>query len=517
MNEIREARFAAIDIGTNSVHLLIARVNSSGGFEVLDHDKDMIRLGASLGPQGELTESAIERTLLSLGNFQRRAKVARAEVRAVATSAVREAPNREVLLARARKELKLNLEVASGNEEARLTYTAVRKAIEPGRKPMLMIDIGGGSTEFVVGREEDIQFDDSLKTGSVRLSQKFFKNGVVDNQAVKDCRKQCILDLQPIRRAQKSLSYELAAGSSGTIQCIGRIVLFARGEQPEGRLNRVVISRDEVAQCADKILSAKTIAARSKIKGVDAGRAEVLPGGAILLETIMQELKLPSLVLSEFSLREGILFDSIARRFRQEQFLSHEGQRYRSVISLAQRFQYESVHAHHVTNLALQIFDSTVKLHGLGPLERELLEAASLLHDLGLFISHSAHHRHSFYIIRNAQLLGFTDWEQMVIAFVARYHRKSPPRKSHLEYQSLLPPQQALVSQLAGMLRIADGLDRTHVSAVKSISVRPSGKKLQFILTPAIAEAIQYSIWGAERKKDLFEEIFQKELEFVIL
>jgi exopolyphosphatase/guanosine-5'-triphosphate,3'-diphosphate pyrophosphatase len=133
-----------------------------------------------------------------------------------------------------------------------------------------------------------------------------------------------------------------------------------------------------------------------------------------------------------------------------------------------------------------------------------------------LFISHSAHHRHSYYIVRNAQLLGFTDWEQMVIAFVARYHRKSPPRKSHLEFQSLLPPQQALVSQLAGMLRIADGLDRTHVSAVKSVRVKSSGKKLQFILTPSTSEAVQYSIWGAERKKDMFEEVFQKEIEFMV-
>ena len=176
----------------------------------------------------------------------------------------------------------------------------------------------------------------------------------------------------------------------------------------------------------------------------------------------------------------------------------------------AKRFEFEQQHAEQVTRLALSIFDQIRPLHGLGEIERELLEAAALLHDIGLYVSHSSHHKHSYYLIRNTQLLGFADYEQQIIALIARYHRKSPPRKNHWDFMSIPVPHQQLVSKLAGILRIADGLDRTHVSAVQSVDVDLNDRDAVFRVTPAPGHSLEYAIFGAERKRDLFEEIFNK-------
>ncbi len=514
-NSKKPERIAAIDLGTNSIHLLIARViQQTGGFEVLDHDRDRVRLGAGIGPHGELTDQAITQAIGTLRDFQMRAKASGAALRIVATSAVREASNREMFLERVRKDLGMEIEIASGYEEARLTYLAVRKAVDPGSRLTLMVDIGGGSTEFVVGLGDDILYDNSIKLGAVRLSRAFFPDGKTDSKSVAECRKFCTLSLNPIRRNVFDHGYEWAVGSSGTVQCIGRIIMHQRGSQVSGRLNRISFSANELHDSVERVLSAKTTEGRAKLKGVDEGRADVIAAGALLLETVAKELEIENLTISEFSLREGILFDTIERSFQRKQFLSHEGLRFRSVMHLAQQFNYERVHSEHVSKLALSIFDQTAALHALGDIERELLEAASLLHDIGLFISYSDHHKHSYYLIRHSQLLGFADYEQQIIAHVARYHRKSPPRKSHLDFMNLPRQQQALVSKLAGILRIADGLDRTHASAVSALNVRIDSKNVTFELTPNKSQLLTYSIWGAERKRDLFESAFDRKALF---
>ena len=509
-------RIAVVDVGTNSIHLLIARViPETGGFEVLDRDKEMVRLGAGIGPLGELTDQAIAGGPATVRKYQARAHAAGVLLRVGARSAVGEATKGEVFVARVRKELGLAIEVASGFEEARLTYLAVRKAVDPGSRTILMVDIGGGSTEFAVGTGDELLFDDSIKLGAVRLMQEFFPDGKTDARAVAECRKHCSLSLSPIRRGLMGCTYDWAVGSSGTIQCLGRMILAERGLPPTGRLNRVSFSRPELGTAIERMLAAKTTAGRAKLKGVDEGRADVLPGGALLLEAAFHELELQTLTISEYSIREGVLFDSIARLYQRDQFLSHEGQRYRSVMHLAHRYHFEPTHSEHVTRLALSIYDQTPELHGLGDIERELLEAAALLHDIGLYVSHASHHKHSYYLIRNSQLLGFADYEQQIIALVGRYHRKSPPRKNHLEFMSLPQPQQVIVAKLAGILRIADGLDRAHASSVAAVHVNTQVRDVTMRLTATPSHKLDYAIWGAERKSDLFEEVFNRKLQIV--
>lgn len=507
---------AAIDIGSNSIHLVIARVlPETGSFVVLDRDKEAVRLGAAIGEHGELTDAAISRMIVTLKNFQARALASNATIRAVATSAIREASNRDLVIERVRREAGIAIEVASGFEEARLTYLAVRQAVDIDERTALMLDIGGGSTEFVIGRADEILFDDSLKMGAVRVSREYFPDGKTESKAVAECRRFCALSLSPIRRGLARFRFDMAVGSSGTTLCIARMILEKRGVSPGTRLNRVTITAAELFECVERILAAKTTSGRAKLKGVDEGRAEILAAGALILEAVFRELELDAMTISEYSIREGIILDSIARRYQTKRFVSHEGQRYRSVVNLAKRFDCEIPHCEHVTQLALSIFDQTASIHKLGDIERELLEAASLLHDIGLFVSHAAHHKHSYYLIRNSQMLGFADYEQQIVALVARYHRKSPPRKNHIEFMAIPQAQQQIVGKLGGILRIADGLDRTHASSVRHVGVEINANEALFRLMPRAGQTLEYAIWGAERKSDLFAEAFGLRARFV--
>jgi exopolyphosphatase/guanosine-5'-triphosphate,3'-diphosphate pyrophosphatase len=235
-----------------------------------------------------------------------------------------------------------------------------------------------------------------------------------------------------------------------------------------------------------------------------------------LLEQIFKELKIKEMMISEFALREGILLDTIEKEFILKD-KDHLGNiRYSSVMHVAENFRIERSHSEHVTKLALKIFDSTKKLHKLGGTEREYLEAAAILHEVGSFVSHSQHHRHSYYIIRNAEMLGFTENEKEIIANVARYHRKSHPKLKHPDYSKLTGDEQLIVRKLAAILRIADGLDRSHTSSIKDIEVdiKSESGKVVFTLNGS-AENIELEIWGAESKKKLFEETFGVSAEFI--
>ena len=220
------------------------------------------------------------------------------------------------------------------------------------------------------------------------------------------------------------------------------------------------------------------------------------------------------MTISEYALREGIILDTIEKYHRKSKFDHFHDIRYTSVLHIAETFQYEKEHARQVVHLALDIFDQTVPLHKLGPGERVYLEAAAMLHEVGLYVSHAQHHRHSYYLIRNAELLGFTENEKEIIANVARYHRKSHPKMKHEGFSKLNADDRDIVIKLAAILRIADGLDRTHASAVKSLRCRRSRSSVHFHLRKAKRGKIELEVWGANRKKELFEKAFHVNVHF---
>lgn len=511
-------RLAAIDIGTNSIRLVIAEVNpESGNFKILGREREMVRLGSSPGDMKILSEEAMERGIETLKRFKGLADSAEAPVKAVATSAVREALNRKEFIDRVKKSTGIKVEVASGAEEARYIYLGILQALPVFDKKVLLIDIGGGSTEFLIGFQREIIYDDSVKLGSIRLTLRFFPDGEVNSKSVKECRRYIRGMMYPVIREMEKFGFETVVGGSGTILNIANIINTSKNGEDKNRLNNFTFSAKELYEAVDKIIDAKNVKQRLKIPGLDSDRADIIPAGALILEQIFKELKLKEMTVSEFSLREGILLDTFEKKFKLKKHNHLTDIRYKSVMHLAENLKFEKKHAEHTAELALSIFDQTKALHNLGDTEREYLEAAAILHEIGNFISHSQHHRHSYYLIRNAELLGFTEDEKEIIANVARYHRKSHPKPKHPEFSKLSEEDQQNVRKLAAILRIADGLERTHTSAVKDVYVRLDGSTVSFILNKNKQDnhsQLELEIWGAEQKKNLFEDTFKVNVTF---
>lgn len=510
-------RLAAIDIGTNSFHLVIVEADTkTGSFNILGREKENVRLGSGSTDMKYLQRDATERGIEALKRFKGLADSAGAKVRAIATSAVREALNQQEFIKKVYDEVGIKIEVASGVEEARYIYLGILQALPVFNKRMLLIDIGGGSTEFLIGYQRDIIYDNSLKLGAIRLTQRFFPGKEIESKQVKACRRFISGYMTNVTRELLKYSWETSVGSSGTITNLANIINVKRGSAPDAKLNNFTFTRDELFETVDIILEARTAKQRIKIPGLDPARVDIIPAGALIIEQIFKELGIKEMTISEYALREGIIFDTIEKEymFRQSNHLSDI--RFRSVMHVMENFRIEKEHALHVTDLALKIFDETKQLHRLSSAEREYLEAASILHEAGAFVSHSAHHRHSYYLIRNTEMLGFTENEKEIIANIARYHRKSHPKPKHTDFSKLTPEDQLIIRKLAAILRIADGLDRSHTSSVKNITCRIEGKTVNFILQTNGSENNELEIWGAETKKALFEETFGAEVKFSI-
>ncbi len=506
---------AAIDVGTNSFHLVVAEVNSvTGGFKILNKQKEVVRLGSGSTDMKHLSDEAMQRGIVVLKRFRAIADVYNADIRAIATSAVREAANRKEFLRRVQNLTGIQIEITSGFEEARLIHLGVLQALAVFPKNILLIDIGGGSTEFLIGRRRKILFSNSLKIGAVRITERFFHSDRISRKAIDECRKYVSGFLTPCIREIKNRQFEFCIGTSGTITTLAKIIRLRYGKDSESSLNGYIFTRTELLQIVEEILQAQTAKQRMEIKGMDALRADIISAGAIILEQIVLALKIKTVTVSDYSLREGIILDSIEKLYRNQPTSHLQNIRRSSVLHLAETFHYEKNHANHVAMLSLQLFDYTCALHRLGKEEREYLEAAALLHEIGLFISHAQHHRHSYYLIRNSELLGFTENEKEIIANIARYHRKSHPKIKHEGYDILSNDDQHKVAVLSAILRIADGLDRSHLSLVKKLRTRVR-KGTLFIRIYGSGRALpEMELWGAERKKLLLQEVFRKKVLF---
>lgn len=508
--------FAAIDMGTNSFHLVIAEVNLvTGRFRVLGKDKEIVRLGSGSSDMKYISEPAMNRGIMTLKRFQKIAESYNAEIRGVATSAVREALNKDEFLRRVRNETGIKIEIASGFEEARLIQLGVLQALPVYSKRILLVDIGGGSTEFLIGKRRDILFSNSLKLGAVRLTEGFFKQEALDKKAVEECRRFVKGSLQPITREVCEKRIDVCIGSSGTISSIANIIRGMRGEDIDAPINNVSFCKDELLEAVKLILKTPTARKRAEIKGLDPLRSDIIVAGSIILEQIFIELKLEEMTISDYALREGVILDSIEKLHLKGEVNHLHDLRYSSIIHLAENFHYEKGHSHQVSKIALQLFDQTNAVHKLGYAQREYLEAAAILHDIGFYVSHAIHHRHSYYLIKNSDLLGFTENEKEIIANVARYHRKSHPKLKHEGFAFLSDEERILVTQLAAFLRIADGLDRSHASLVTGVQTTIQSRSLLIQVNHKKEVNLDMEIWGAERKKKLLEEVFKRNVIFL--
>jgi len=497
---------AAVDIGTNSLHGVVARMTPGDAgprFEILEREKEIVRLGSSGGDMRELTADAIDRAVAALDRFRQVAEVHGAPITAVATSAVREAENRDVLIDRAWDEAHVRVTVISGVEEARLIHLGVLQAVPVYDKRILLCDIGGGSTELLVGQRGEVLASRSLKLGAIRLTRRFFDGRLTHPGALDACRRHVRSAIAPFAREVRGFEVDVTVGSSGTITTLAEMAaLRATGSRPRS-VSNLTLTTEQLDALLAELAAVPSAAARAELPGLDAARADIILAGAVILEQVVHELGITEIVVSDFALREGVLLDTWQRRHGGS--LHHLSDlRRQSVLNLAALMDEDQPHSAQVARLALELFDATGEVHRLGDDAREILEAAALLCNVGMFLSHAQHHKHSYYVIRGTdRLAGFNDDEVERIALVARYHRKSEPRPRHPEFAELSTDAQHEVRVLAGLLRVAIGLDRNHAARVASVAVHDDGDGLVVEVTPADGEDITLELYAAASRSGL--------------
>jgi exopolyphosphatase/guanosine-5'-triphosphate,3'-diphosphate pyrophosphatase len=507
-------RVAAVDVGSNSIHMLVAQVESDGRFHVLDRAKEMVRLGRQTLSTGHLSADAIEagvKTLSAFHTLAERQGVTR--IKAVATSAVREAANGGEFIQRVRKDVGLTIKVIPGPEEARLIYLGVRHAIDLGDEATLIVDIGGGSVELVLVENGQPITLDSVKLGVARLSEQFLPSDPPTSKEVAQLEKHLSQHLGPILARALKHRVRRVIGTSGTLLNIASIGGHLRGDPPNGHLHNFVVTADEVHKV--RRLCVKTDRHdRARIKGLDGKRADLIPAGACLIDHIMSEIHAEQLTACTWSLREGVLLDFIARHQKGiEETERFATPRQRSVARLARHLGEAGEHGSRVAALASSLFDQLGSHIGLTEPAREWLEFAALLHDVGHHIDHKNHHKHAYYLITNGELLGFEREEIEIIALTARYHRKSAPKESDPEYANLPADARETVRALSALLRIADALDRSHYGAVRSVKAVLEDRHLTLGLATGGQDAA-LEIWEARQRIGLLEQLLGVDVQF---
>jgi len=506
---------AAIDIGTNSIHLLVAEVGQDGEFTVLTTEKETVRLGESAGDIRMLAGDAMARGVSALQRFKAIADSFDAQMHAVATSAVREADNGHHFVDQVLVEAGVHVDVIAGPEEARLIHLGVLQALPFFDQQLLIVDIGGGSTEFLVGKSGRSLAARSLRIGHLRLTNRFFPGGVIDAESVAACRAYARSFIVPAVNALKPLGYQVAVGSSGTAEALGDMVRLRSHGDTVGPGLDTVITADGLGLVLDELVEWSEPKARAKkVAGLSEKRADVIVGGAILLQEIFRAFEIDRMVTSPYALREGVLLDRTLGIETGRTRLADL--RRDSLMRMVVAFEEDQSHVQHATDLALDMFDQLAEVHGLSRADRELLEAAGLLHNVGLFVSHAAHHQHSEYIIRNSdRLTGYTQREIEIVAQVARYHRRSAPKQTHHRFVAMSAEDQDRIRWLAGLLRVGIALDRTRGSIVEQVTARFDDGTVTLITHIAAGADATVELFAARSRSHLLSSIAGRQVAVV--
>jgi exopolyphosphatase / guanosine-5'-triphosphate,3'-diphosphate pyrophosphatase len=505
-------RIAAIDIGSNSVRQIVADVSGGGGIQVVDEMKAAPRLASGLGDTGLLADDAMGRAIEAITRMATLARQLGAErIEAVATSAVRDAGNGEDFLHRVHRQTGLHVRVLDGEEEARLSFRSALAHFELGSGRAVVADIGGGSLELVLSVDGVIERLASLPLGAVRLTERFLPDGSTSPKALKALRRDVRAQLRPHLPVRDWRGAPMI-GSGGTFTNLAGLYLTRQGIFTARSVHAARVPRGDVEHLLE-MLHAMSPAERRGIEGLNADRADIIVAGLAVVAEVMARLEAREVQVSRYGIREGILLEAA----RVRPVVADPGEaRERSVRELAERCHYEVPHATNVQRLALRLFDSFGSRLRASPVERSLLADAALLHDVGYHISYDRHHKHSYHIIVHAELLGVPPAEQVVIANVARYHRGAPPRRKHRNFGALDRDLRACVRRLAAILRIADGFDRGHTGAVKTLRVRWVKRALR--ITPVASDqraSLRLECWGAHRKSALLAKVAGVPVEIV--
>ena len=518
--KISEGRVVAfIDIGTNSVRLLLVRINPNGSYLPLTKQKETVRLGDKEFIDRILQPKAIERAVVVCKKFMELARAYRAEeVIAVATSATRDASNKVQLLEMLKMEANLEVCTISGTEEARLIYLGVSSGLRLGDSKALFIDIGGGSTEVSVGDQTQCYSLHSLNLGAVRLTNMFLpdETGPVSEEQYEQIKAHIRRKITDITKDLSRYSVSCSIGSSGTIENLAKIAfvyLHKTAHESFEKLEYEDLKKIVRAMCAIPLEE------RRNFPGINAQRADIIISGAAIIETFMEELGLSEIRVSKRGLREGLLVDYISKS-EFSYMITQMSVRKRSIMQLGLTCNFDEEHAHAVTRLALELFDSIQAL-GIyefreGERERELLEYGSTLHDIGTFLSYDTHQAHAYHLIRESNLPGFQPEEIEIIANIAYFHRKNSPKKKHLNLVGLNKDAVKSIRILSALLRIAEGLDRSHNGIISHVRFYIASTDSLVLEMHAQSEC-QLEIWEVEKQKKYFKKIFGYNLQSKVL
>jgi exopolyphosphatase/guanosine-5'-triphosphate,3'-diphosphate pyrophosphatase len=503
-------RVAAMDLGSNSFHLLVADVHADGHIDPLVQEKEMLRLGDVVSRRGAVPPTAADQAIATVRRFRLLAEAAGAtEVLAKATSAIRRAANGGELVDRIRAETGVHVEVIGGLEEARLIFGALRASVVLDPAPAVCFDLGGGSLEVMVGDASSLMWATSVPLGVARLTTDCVHSDPISKSDRRALRARIVEVLTPVVAEVQSFEPKLAVGSSGTLESLAEMVAARRAEDAPATLNQLTITRQEFLALHKDLLASRA-SDRLRYEGLDARRVDLIVTGSMVLATAMELFDLDRLTISEWALREGIVLDAVGRHDPDEWSDDPHAIRGSAVLALARRCNWSEPHARQVATLSLDLFDATAGMHGLGDAERELLEFAAHLHDIGEHVASSGHHKHGAYLVRNGQLRGFSPGEIELLAAIVRWHRRGEPRVSD-EFPLLDADAIERVRVLAALLRVADGLDRSRNQNVYGLDamVTPS---LVLLRVRSLDDA-ELEVWGARRKRALLEKVLDRELE----
>ncbi|OQW33574.1 MAG: exopolyphosphatase [Nitrospira sp. SG-bin1] len=507
------SKLAVIDIGTNSIHMVLAEILPDASFKILDRFKDITRLGNGVFATKRLSDEAMARALDVLNTLVTLARNKGFDrIIAVATSAVREAQNGGDFVAFIMEQMGLRVRVISGTEEARLIFLGVKNSIALPDGPTLIVDIGGGSVELIVGNPEGLIHGKSLKLGAIRLAEHFLPKTPPSESMMQALEQAVLTHLREAFASFKIKKFHSLVATSGMAGNIGEVVHYRQTGRPLPQHNLATISLKDLRSLETE-LAKSSVKARLAIPGLDPKRVDTLLPAAVVLRRLLELSGLNEVTLCDKAIREGVIYDFVARH---REGLKAENDipdvRRRNVIGLARRCHAPEAHSQHVAGLALRLFDQTKREHHLGQQERTWLEYAAVLHDVGYLINPRQHHKHTYYLIKHSDLGGFTAEEIDVVANIARYHRRALPSLKHEGFDDLTPRIQRVVKILASLLRIADGLDRTHFSLVQAVNVK-FGK--QMTIEVHLTGDAEMELWAAKSRADLFEQIFRRRVQFI--
>lgn len=502
-------KFAAIDIGSNSIKLVVVEAAASDSFAVLTREREVVRLGHETLLKGHLDRGAILRATECIGRFRSIAEARGAEmIVATATAAVREANNSANFIKAVEQKTGVRVEILSGIEEARLIGLAASHGCGTKGTPTLNIDIGGGSTEISIFRDGLPTTLLSIKLGAVGLTERFLTSDPPRTKAVEALKTEVRAALERPARELRDYRWDSVTGTSGTILSLGNALRLRSGA---AQTVQPIESRIKLRELADfnSSLAGMTIQERKIAGRLTLPRAEIIVAGGLVLEGAMRGLGIKSLSTCEWGLREGVIIDRLRDCEAQSRppMPDIADQKLRGVHAVGRRFGYEEAHSHQVARLAETIFDALAPTANLTRHQRLLLSAAALLHDVGYHIAHESHHKHSYYLIENSELTGFSESERAVIANVARYHKGALPKDRHPHFATLSQADRQTVAQLAGILRLADAMDRRHDNRVKDLECRRS--RHVFHVQATSARECEHELTEAGRRLKLFEKAFQ--------